>query len=153
MKVIDFREIDGQEFKVNGKKIKLPCYAQTGVILEDKIITNHGWKAFIQLYPEISKKRCVWCYDYDGNVLWIVEKPYFYGCRWYEEEGKMPRCETFGPEKGKYKELDMCIQSLFYSEEKGKIYVSGLLGSNSHAGWELNPEDGTISNISIEWTP
>lgn len=113
------------EFVVHGRKLEFPMEVHESIILNDRIIVLLWAYNVIRELPNEDPCRNVWCYDFDGNVLWKIQRSYF--------------PDKDDPEnKKKWKDLDEPYSGISASPEENTILA------HARRKFILNPNDGTV---------
>ena len=110
-------------FKVKNKNMKFPFKVYEAVIMIDRIIVSYNWSELKEKLKDFDSDRAVWCYDFEGNILWYVEKPY------YIDKGSNHRTI-----------YDQPVDTVGADPKTEKLYAY------SRRGYELDPYTGRLSN-------
>lgn len=120
-------KINNYLYHINQCVLVFPFKAYEAVLMDDKIIVEFSWSQLYEKDPKSEYWRGVWCYDFDGNVLWKVAPPYYID----RESGKKVICENG----------EGAIDRVSYWEAENKIVVYGRMG------YEVDPNTGELGDI------
>lgn len=124
-------EIWSNSYNVNGKMVYFPLHAHEGILMNDRIIVTFDYDDIKEKFPELEYSRAVWCYNFEGDLLWRVAPPYYIDSDtgekviWKNEE----------------REYIVAINGVKYWEEEDIIVVYGFVG------YEVDPLTGKLGDI------
>ena len=122
----DFRR-GCREFAVNKRIMRFPCDVYSKIELKNKIIVGLDIDQLVELSIDFAYWRGVFCYDFEGNILWQVESPYY-----IDPDTKLKVICNNG---------EGAIQTVDYWQKESKVVVYGRMG------YEVDPETGKLGDI------
>lgn len=45
--------------------------------MNDRVIVSYSWSELKKHLSDFDSNTTVWCYDFEGNILWYIEKLYY----------------------------------------------------------------------------
>lgn len=64
-------------YYIDGINFKIPFQVWQYIMLEFGIIAKLDWEEIENKRPDLDERRCIWCFNFDGSVKWMIEPPYF----------------------------------------------------------------------------
>ena len=110
------------QMKIDSQLINFPFKLWDYFILENSLVGLMDWDEIKTLRQDLDERRCIWCFNLDGSVKWMIEPPYR-----TDKEGK------------KHLMDDVFLAMKFVN---GKLRALTSYGS----GYDLDIETGKISN-------
>ena len=71
------------QLKLGSKLVKFPIKIWDYLIIQNSIIGLLSKSDIKKLYPKMNANSCIWCFNFDGKVKWVIDAPYY-----IDKEGK-----------------------------------------------------------------
>jgi hypothetical protein len=126
--------INNDCYKIGNKEIRFLTKAYGAMILSDKIIVELDNIELRNNYPNLDYWRTLFAYDFEGNILWQVENP------WYINRNSGERIEYDPKDEKRFPGGDS-VGSIMYNPRLDMIVAWGRVG------YQLDTDTGKLLKI------